>query len=782
MFDFTEIDTIENLSCSKDIFPRLIERQALCVLPARGDEKRPSIAGWKEYTKRLPTSEEYQKWTSPARVCIVCGKVSGNLECLDFDCAGIAFEPWKSKIRGSIFKKLFIERTPSGGYHIWYRLDGMNVSGNRKIAKGEDGKALIETRGEGGLALCYPSPGYPIIQGSWEELPFLTPAEYQEVMEAAKSFDVPEPVPTPITPTVSTFSGTSGENLIERIQREISIHDEISWLESMGWKSCGQQGDYLYFTRPGKSIGVSASLICCGEMPRFKVFTTSDPIFDASREGEGYSPFDVFARWKFQSPRPDNVSAIREFIRGWEEDHGENFTEEELPDFTELVDSLQKKTEIPISVAEPQEEELPDFTEEAELTFSDSVESLDEKFFDCPGFLNDAQKIQMENAYTVQKEFFFSAALMLLSTLTAQLWKTQRGTRGNLYHVNVGRSGCGKDYPRQFIMQCFEENNLRNCISEKYLSDSGIQNDLRCNRIKIWLWDEMGLAQQNLSTGSTHEKRVFEMLLTLYNKAAGTLYPAVKASIGAKTKEECFDPIPFPYFNLLGSSTPNEWFGSLKKWYISSGMYSRIMPFYAGKNVFKPFSQLETEIPPEFQSTVSIMIGWLAQRLQEEDFQGNVVPESPGVITLLDNFKMETEEFSEKLSDADAGIWSRAPFMADKYALLRAVSRDWTQPEITETDMNWAIQLTRVLTARKVLTAKENRPADEDDCIPFADSMEKVEKYIHRKKNGVTRQQLSNNFRKLRAKDRKEILDTLIESKRIFQENGKFYSRLSKES
>ena len=44
------------------------------------------------------------------------------------------------------------------------------VDGNLKLARGIRGgkeKTLIETRGEGGLFLCAPSPGYHLVQGAF---------------------------------------------------------------------------------------------------------------------------------------------------------------------------------------------------------------------------------------------------------------------------------------------------------------------------------------------------------------------------------------------------------------------------------------------------------------------------------------------------------------------------------------------------------------------------------------------------------------------------------------
>jgi hypothetical protein len=122
------------------------------------------VGTWKTYQNRLPSELEISTWFANAHdaLCLVCGKVSGNLEVIDFDHAGELFSAWKEKIDSELYAKLVVEKTPSGGYHVAYRCEG-EICGNIKLAQGirEEGKlvTLIETRGEGGLFLCAPSEG-----------------------------------------------------------------------------------------------------------------------------------------------------------------------------------------------------------------------------------------------------------------------------------------------------------------------------------------------------------------------------------------------------------------------------------------------------------------------------------------------------------------------------------------------------------------------------------------------------------------------------------------------
>ncbi|MCL2647720.1 MAG: bifunctional DNA primase/polymerase [Phycisphaerales bacterium] len=154
----------------------------LCAIPAIRDQKRP-ISSWKAFQSQLPTEKELQAWTTLREydaICIVTGKVSGNAEIIDFDGGGELFEDWKVLLPPELFARLVVERTPRGGYHVFYRCF-VAVEGNRKLVtrEGADGKqvTLIETRGEGGLFLCAPTAGYEVIQGDIAHPPVLTERE-----------------------------------------------------------------------------------------------------------------------------------------------------------------------------------------------------------------------------------------------------------------------------------------------------------------------------------------------------------------------------------------------------------------------------------------------------------------------------------------------------------------------------------------------------------------------------------------------------------------------------
>lgn len=288
----------------------LAYRQAgLCILPANVEQKRPALSSWKEYQKRLPTEEKLHHWFKTDQpMCIIAGAISRNNEMLDFDCSGELFERWCNLVRieaPGLLERLVFERTQNNGVHVSYCCQSP-VCGSVKLAMRtietpddqpivyagkqyvprESGDkylvivVLIETRGEGGLYLCDPSPGYKLFQGTFEKLPVLSEQEREILLEAAYSLNeyVPEPINPPSPP--QSIGLRPGDDFNER-------GDVRELLRKHGW-TLARSGENEHWRRPGKTIGWSATF----KDRVLYVFSSNATPFDQNR---AYSPFAVYA-------------------------------------------------------------------------------------------------------------------------------------------------------------------------------------------------------------------------------------------------------------------------------------------------------------------------------------------------------------------------------------------------------------------------------------------------------------------------------------------------------
>lgn len=289
----------------------------LCALPARVAEKCPNVPSWSEYQDHPPTDQQRQQWFATATaICLIAGKVSGNLEVIDYDFQAELWDAWRALVEADapgLLDRVVIESSQSGGKHVVYRCDS-SVPGSLHLAqrnlpapnadpieyrgkrvtprkiKGTDRYeatvTLIETRGEGGLFLCAPSPGYVLQSGLFEDLPVLTAAEREILIDAARALNEVLP-PTvnapPVTKQARPVGQTGDRPGDEYNQRGI----DRDLLKRHGW-SYVRGSDPEYWRRPGKTAGQSASILG-GNL--LYVFSSNCPPFEM---GQSYSAFATY--------------------------------------------------------------------------------------------------------------------------------------------------------------------------------------------------------------------------------------------------------------------------------------------------------------------------------------------------------------------------------------------------------------------------------------------------------------------------------------------------------
>ena len=169
----------------------------LSVIPLKGD-KSPTLPTWTEYQSAIPTEEQISRWyaRSAIGVGIICGAISGNIECLDVDEKyNVDDTPLLSQLASlvdaqasGLLSRLVHESSVNRGHHFVYRCT--TISGSKNLARRmptdkelkEDPKlksqVLIETRGEGAYFACYPTPGYALLSGSFTAIPEISSSQW----------------------------------------------------------------------------------------------------------------------------------------------------------------------------------------------------------------------------------------------------------------------------------------------------------------------------------------------------------------------------------------------------------------------------------------------------------------------------------------------------------------------------------------------------------------------------------------------------------------------------
>jgi hypothetical protein len=296
-----------------------VNGHGLSVIKIAAGDKTP-VGSWKEFQARKLTAQEIiEKFDNDEelRIAIVCGQVSGNLELIDIDNKFNNVDtlyPEYLALPGvdDIVNKCVVEKSMSGGIHIYYRC--YQIQGNQKLAvwptgkKNEKGKEIyetvFETRGEGGYVVCAPSKGYDLVQGGFDTIPNLTPEERETLLSAARSFNNKVTEVKPVSDRKKYKAGSPWELYSKS---DTALVESKQLLEDNGWKRNGSSGKEEYWLRPGKKDGVSASY----RGNSFRVFSTNADLFETEKS---YLPASVYALLKYGEGKENFKKAVDDFI------------------------------------------------------------------------------------------------------------------------------------------------------------------------------------------------------------------------------------------------------------------------------------------------------------------------------------------------------------------------------------------------------------------------------------------------------------------------------------
>ncbi len=289
-------------------------------LPVKPDgSKAPAVTTWTDYQRERPELSEIVRLfqIDSDGIGLLCGEASGHLEMLELESAA-ADKDYIAKLQDLfaehdatelLFELMggYVEQTPSGGVHFYYRVCDENgeLAGSRRntklarrIVDGET-QVLIETRGQGGFTVIAPSAGRTHRSGeAWsiqhgtgpESIPILTTAQRDDLYAIASMLDE---MPVPELPHASRGPLTATEGTGKRPGDD--FNERATWddiLGKHGWTKIKHYGGNAYgWQRPGKTHPGLSATTGRNDADRLYVFSTST-VFDPERP---YSKFGAYA-------------------------------------------------------------------------------------------------------------------------------------------------------------------------------------------------------------------------------------------------------------------------------------------------------------------------------------------------------------------------------------------------------------------------------------------------------------------------------------------------------
>lgn len=717
-------------------------KAGLAALPAAKAKKRPSIGGWKTWSKRLPTEMEIAAWFANNQdgICIVAGAVSGNLECIDFDAHGELYPAWKEQVAPEVFARLVVERTPSGGLHVLYRCEEP-VGGNRKLAQGmREGKktTLIETRGEGGLFLCAPTEGYVLLQGDYTSLPVLSREARQALLSAAVGMNECE---DEIRPTEGT-QGQDSAFLVKPGDDWCARGDIRPVLMAHGWKYLGVKPDgNELWQRPGKS-GDGNSATFNGQI--LCVFSTNAAPFEA----KGYNKFQVYALLEHGGDFTEAAKALLDKGFGRSED------------YTSDVD-LSGVLKQSVKGAPPDDDD-----EKHSAVADPGV--IPEELLSVPGFINDLMNYTLRTAYYPNKALAFAGALAMLAHLTGRRFKDQRGSRFNIYLLALAKSGVGKEHPRGTNIDLATQMAFISELGDTFASGEGLEDSMCQSPSMLYQVDEIDYLFNTVKLKDSRAEQINSMLLKLYSESKTTHIMRKKAI--QRGAPPVGTAIVQPHLTMFGTATPKFFYQSLTERTMENGLLARCIVLEAGERG-KAGEPHEEDFPESVINTVRNLI-----RLGHEN---NLTGEFPRPLVLQENpdatnrireiLGYADEEYrkaSERGDDSANALWARAGEKVLKLAAIYAISENPVEPVITIDGVNWAWRFIEHMT-RRMLFMASMFVADTD----FDAQAMKVIRLVRQKRGRISHGKLLRNSH-LDKDAFKRVVETLIESGTLRKEFG----------
>jgi hypothetical protein len=698
----------------------------LCVLPATKAEKRP-LGKWKLYAdpdcREMPNPEAF-KYGRHDAIAIVCGAVSGNLEVMDFDDGASAFNDFKKIAGTEILKNVVIQKTQSGGLHLLYRCK--DIEGNLKLASKESVKGqsqvLIETRGQGGLIIAAPTPGYEVIGGDILNVPQITPEQREDLLSAARSLnrDITPPKP------VHKRKKHSPEG-VDRPGDDYNANGDVdALLREHGWQFAVEEGGRKHYRRPGKTTGVSGNW----NGSYFYCHTTSSVL-----EVGCYDLFGLYAAlncWEI----PRAAAELKKL--GYGSDKPETVVPENL--VPEPV-----KIDIDACMINPG--------------------GFPEKLLNVPGLIGQILDYNNDTAHKQQPELALAASICLMSVLIGGKVRDVSDMRANVYVIGTAGSSSGKDHARKLnrkILHLAGADSLE--PGEEIASDTALLSTLKSmvNPCMLLQLDEVGRFLHSMSNKkASHLYKIGETLMKLYTSSNSYF----KGRLYANTKDN-IEPIKEPHVSLYGTTVASHLYSGLTTEMLADGFLGRVIMIEGRTD---PEHRDIESVPAIPQCIIDAAKAWYRY---EPAGSGNIGLQAR-IITYTDNAKVYLRKRTRAVgnrkysSEFERAMFGRVIEKAKKLALIYVCSRvarpsDSIDFFVDLEAIQWAFELVDYATQLTLYRAGLNVA----ETSLERDSLEML-RYIQEQPAGVSLTMIARKFRKLYKRDRSEILETLVEAGQI---------------
>jgi hypothetical protein len=317
--------------------------------------------------------------------------------------------------------------------------------------------------------------------------------------------------------------------------------------------------------------------------------------------------------------------------------------------------------------------------------------TIPEHLFNVPGLVSKVMEYCLQTAPYPNRALAFAGALALQAFLCSRKVRTEGDLRPNLYLLALAPSGAGKDWPRKLNKEILFRAGYADAVGDRFASAEGIEDEIFRNHAILFQTDEFdGLIQAMSKTGEPLFENMMGMLLTLYGSASTYHYRRKKAG------DQSGGAVNNPHLNLFGTAIPIHFYNALNERMLTNGLLSRMLILDAAA---KRAGQRSGIIDPP-DAIVGIAKWWREKACGGDLAMVNpepmTVPATAEAAAIFDGLREECDaEYNAAAADDEVRrtVYSRICEMAQKLALIYAVSASAGEPVIDGQAARWAAEL-----------------------------------------------------------------------------------------
>jgi len=398
-------------------------------------------------------------------------------------------------------------------------------------------------------------------------------------------------------------------------------------------------------------------------------------------------------------------------------------------------------------------------------------ENFPQEWFQSPSLVGRVTRWINSTAQQPQPTFALMNTLCMFGAIFGRRYAMARlNTRCNLFVIAVAKPGAGKDHSRQRIKELMALTGLGQLIcGDRFSSGVAILRTLHDYPSRISHLDEMGLYLQSLTArnAASHQRDIIKTLLEVYSSSSGVYHGQEYAD----SKDRQRLDINQPNFNFFGTTTPRTLIPALNHDMVDNGTLSRILlvpPFDDYPDAQIPDNtEVPQDIIEDIQHSAQIIPSGIGNMTNIQGIPNSAVV--PIVVEWEDAAFAEYSKMREwQINQArkDDALWVRYTEITVKIGMIEAIARDPVSPILTFDILKMANDLTRwSFNYTSDLIVKE---ISENEIEA---SHKKILNIIRNSgDDGMSTTQIAKVCQGMKARDRNEILQTLVESGDLLEE------------